>query len=106
MGRNLLSNVAILRLEKKEKASNLKIYRGHARSTWEGEKNCGRKGKMRRYFSQLLKLGEASLRSIRRDDARAWVKSTRLSGNYGEKSAVPREGAKGSRHPSASRRSV
>lgn len=30
MGRNLLSNVAILRLEKKEKASNLKIYRGHA----------------------------------------------------------------------------
>lgn len=77
-----------------------------ARWTWEGEKNSGRKGKMRRYFSQLLKLGEASLRSIRRDDARAWVKSTRLSGNYGEKSAVLREGAKGSRHSSASRRSV
>lgn len=60
-----------------------------ARWTWEGEKNSGRKGKMRRYFSQLLKLGEASLRSIRRDDARAWVKSTRLSGNYGENRPFP-----------------
>lgn len=60
-----------------------------ARWTWKGEKNSGRKGKMRRYFSQLLKLGEASLRSIHRDDARAWVKSTRLSGNYGENRPFP-----------------